>query len=120
MNKYFVASIFWAGLILILTLTPGTSIPDYKIFTYDKLGHLVIFLVLAYLFVSGLHQNNPESSKKSILIGMILTIIYGALIEYAQDHIPHRSMDWVDMIANCSGSFLGISLFYISIKKKWQ
>ncbi len=118
MNKYFVATILWASIILLLTLTPGSAVPSYKIFTFDKLGHVTIFLVLAYLFVSGLHENNPEKYKRSISIGIVLTVLYGALIEYGQGYIPDRGMEMGDMIANCSGSILGISLFYLRIRKK--
>jgi VanZ family protein len=120
LNKFLIAAILWAGLILVLTLTPGASVPDYRIFTFDTLGHFGIFLVLAYLLASGLHVKSPFTINRSIVIGLLYTIVYGALIEIAQEYIPQRGMEWSDLLANCSGSILGITLFYISIKKNWQ
>ena len=116
MNRFYFASIVWSGIILGLTLTPGKSLPSVELFTYDKLGHLVIFLVLSFLYVSGLYANK-NGFKKSILIGLIATVLYGAAIEVLQDFIPDRSMDWKDLAANCSGSTIGIILFSITNKK---
>ncbi len=109
----------WAVLILVLTLTPGASVPDYKLFSYDKLGHLAIFSILAFLMSSGIYAKNGQMSK-SIQLSLLPVIIYGMLIEIIQDYIPGRSMELLDLLANSSGSILGISLFYISIKKNWQ
>lgn len=120
LNKYFIGAILWALLILVLTLTPSSSLPSSTLFSYDKLGHVVIFLVLSYLFVSGLNENNPDKLKFNILLGIVITVIYGACIEISQSIIPERGMELYDLVANCSGSILGISMFYISIKKKWQ
>lgn len=119
LNRYYIASLIWALIILILTLTPGKSVPDLKIFTYDKLGHLGIFLIQAYFFVSGLYLDK-KSVTKSILWGLLLTVIYGAIIEIGQGYVPDRAMDWQDLVANCTGSVLGIAIFYASIKLNWQ
>lgn len=103
-----------------LTLTPSSSLPSSAVFSYDKIGHVVIFLVLSYLFVSGLHSNNPNKLRFNIFLGMSITVTYGALIELSQTIIPERGMEFYDLVANCSGSILGISMFYVSIKNKWQ
>ncbi|HNP18151.1 MAG TPA: VanZ family protein [Fulvivirga sp.] len=119
MNKYLIAAILWAILILVLTLTPGASVPNYKLFSYDHLGHLAIFSILAFLMSSGIYAQKQQMSK-SIQLSLLPAIIYGMVIEVIQEYIPGRSMEWLDLLANCSGSILGISLFYISIKKNWQ
>ena len=120
MNKYFIGAILWALLILVLTLTPSSSLPDTSLFSYDKIGHIVIFLVLSYLFTSGLNANKPSKLKANILTSISLTMIYGIIIEVSQAFIPERGMEFLDLVANCSGSILGISMFYVSIKNKWQ
>ncbi|QSE97499.1 VanZ family protein [Fulvivirga lutea] len=119
MNKYYIASILWACLILGLTLTPGKSLPDVDLFSYDKLGHAGIFAIQAYLFVSGIYFDK-KSVTFSVLVGLLITLVYGAGIEVAQEFIPDRGMEFMDLVANCAGSIIGISVFYISYKKNWQ
>ena len=116
MNRYYFGALIWSCLILGLTLTPGKSLPSVDLFTYDKLGHLIIFLVLTFLYTAGLFKNK-NSVVKSILLGLIVTIFYGAAIEVIQKFLPDRSMDWKDLAANCSGSLIGTIVFML-IKKK--
>lgn len=93
--------------------------PEAKLFTYDKLGHTVIFLVQAYLFVSGIFFDKKNVTN-SIVWGLLITVTYAALIEIGQEYIPDRGMELYDMIANCVGSVTGVTLFYISYKMNWQ
>ena len=120
LNKYLIGSIVWAILILILTLTPGKSVPDLTIFSYDKLGHGFVFFVLAFLLISGLYENLKDSVRKknAIYIGMLVAATYGFLIEAVQSVIPDRSMEMYDALANIIGSFLGLLLFNIRNKLK--
>lgn len=119
-NKYLTGAILWALLILVLTLTPGKSVPDYELFSYDKLGHAFIFFVQAYLLSMGLYTKfkDPVRKRNSALIGIFVACIFGFLIELIQRFIPDRSMDIYDAIANVGGSFLCLPLFYISNKLK--
>ncbi len=93
--------------------------PDSSLFTYDKLGHMGIFMIQAYLFVSGIFFNKKIVTK-SILWGLLISTLYGALIEIGQEYIPDRGMELGDLIANIAGSVIGVSIFYISIKLNWQ
>lgn len=115
MNKYLIGAAAWAILILVLTLTPGESVPDVGIFDYDKLGHAFIFFVLSFLLINGVFYH-PKSEAKimlAVLVGVIFSVVYGIAIEMVQSLIPGRSMDLFDAIANTAGSLLGLSLFYI-------
>lgn len=122
MNKYYIASLIWALLILILTLTPGKSIPDLELFSYDKLGHIGIFMIQAYFLVSGMNFDKKikNTVTKNILWGLLITEIYGAAVEVGQHFIPDRSMDIMDLLANSIGVILGGVIFYTSIKLNWQ
>jgi len=45
-------------------------------------------------------------------IAVISSIIYGGLIELFQEYILiDRHGDWLDLFANCVGTFLGVWLF---------
>lgn len=110
----------WTLLILVLTLTPSSSLPSTSLFSYDKLGHIGVFTILSYLFVSGLNVNRPKQLSNNAYLAFFVTITYGIAIEIMQAFIPERGMEFFDMLANGLGSILGISMFYVSIKKKWQ
>jgi VanZ family protein len=112
--KFFlIASVAWAVLILILTLTPGKYVPSYSLFSYDKLGHAGIFCIQAVLLMLTLRHHYEWKIKNSILISMAVTIVYGFIIEAIQGLIPDRSMDIYDAIANITGSFLAPLVFYL-------
>lgn len=93
-----------------LTLTPGKSLPSVDLFTYDKVGHAVIFMVLTFLYISGLYENK-KGFRRSVIIGFGLTAAYSLAIEIAQKFIPDRMMDWKDLAANIAGAILGLILF---------
>ncbi len=116
-NKYNVGALIWAGLILLLTLTPGKSVPDISLFSYDKLGHAFVLFVFSILLSKGLHTANNKVVS-AIYITLFFSSIYGLGIEIAQDFIPDRGMEWYDALANVLGSFLGVGSFYLSIKLK--
>ena len=118
MNRYLVAALAWAALILVLTLTPGKSVPDIGLFDYDKLGHAGIFLIQSYLLITGLYKKGAEGNKlhRYAIVGSSVAVLYGFLIEFAQSFIPDRGMEFYDALANIIGSFLGVLLFYFHNK----
>ncbi|MDX1627946.1 MAG: VanZ family protein [Fulvivirga sp.] len=116
-NKYFVGALLWAVFILVLTLTPGKSIPDLTLLSYDKLGHAFVFMILSFLISKGF-QELRRKALISTVTTLVITTFYGFLIEFSQDYIPDRNMDWFDAIANIIGSILGVLVFYLSIRIK--
>jgi len=115
-NKYIIGAILWAAFILLLTLTPGKSIPDYTLFSYDKLGHACVFLILSVLLSKGLFEITHKKLQ-ALIVTFIGVTIYGLFIEIAQHFIPDRDMEWLDAVANVTGSFLGVFMFYITNKQ---
>lgn len=115
MNRFLVGSIAWALIILILTLTPGEHVPQVGVFSYDKLGHSIIFGILSFLIPFGLKRkkNVTLSLNAIMLISLVFTIAYGSALEIMQDFIPGRAMDYVDAIANTAGAIGGVTLFYL-------
>lgn len=120
MNKYLIAAILWAAIILVLTLTPGEHVPQVGVFSYDKLGHSIIFGIQSFLIPFGLasHPKVSLSMKSILIISLIFTIIYGAGLEIMQHFIPGRAMDYVDALANTLGAIVGIIAFYLLNKMK--
>jgi VanZ family protein len=107
--------------ILIATLTPGKSLPSISLFQFDKLIHVIIFGVFAWLvlrtyFLSGA-LNNFNKIKIYLCVGCA-TILFGITIEGIQDFIPDRSADRYDVIANTFGIILFQIIFYIIHRNK--
>ncbi|MBL3655019.1 VanZ family protein [Fulvivirga sediminis] len=118
MNIYLIGAFLWSLLILVLTLTPGESVPDVGLFDYDKLGHAFIFFVLSFLSINGIYRHPRYNAKvnKAVIIGVLFSAFYGFTIELIQSVIPGRSMEAMDAIANIIGAILGLSLFYLMNK----
>lgn len=96
-------------------------VPD-KLFQYDKLVHFAMFFGLsAAVFIDYYwkHKGKPNGYKW-LIFGLIIPVIYGGLIEVAQENFFSRSGDWYDFIADTMGSMSAtiIALFYVYIKPK--
>ncbi len=89
-------------------------LPDPKSLTVhinDKLGH---FLAYASLAINVLLVCNLVKEK---LIGIILMISYGFLMEFFQGFVPGRDPSFLDMIANSSGILVGLVIFLLFKKQ---
>ena len=83
-----------------LPTTTGVSIGHY-----DKLGHLLAYIVLSLL--SSLAFNNATLKKKMALFGFTL----GACLEVVQYFVPGRSMSLADGIFNTLGILSGLLIY---------
>lgn len=101
----------WALFILVLTLMPGSAFPEFsfaRLFSLDKLVHLIFFFVLCFLMIGSMRQHPNETlRKKRILISILVTFVYGLSLETLQYFIPGRNFDPLDVIANTAGSLAG-------------
>jgi len=100
-------------------LLPSDSIPDAKLFSYDKLGHLGVFAILYLLLAWGFSRQNQNevANNKSKYLALTISIVYSTALEFLQKVIPGRSFDLYDIIANSSGIFAGLIIFSILNKK---
>ena len=103
----------WAIVILILCGLPGNRLPELTFLEWlrpDKIAHLVIFGVQSFLLIKGFQKQTSFSflNKHSIFISIVITIIFGALVEVMQTYwFIKRSGDVRDAIANALGAFTG-------------
>lgn len=111
--------VFWAIIILFLSLTPSHEMPETNIWeflSFDKLAHLFFYTLLSLQLIIAFKKQNSNSILKhnAILIGFILSLFYGIILETLQYYIyVGRTADLIDIIANLIGAFLGVSLFFI-------
>jgi len=115
---------FWPGtlwwiLVMLLTLTPGNYFPQvssfWNLFSPDKLIHLFIFGVLAYLLLSGSVKHFRDKGTRGIKTApLLITLFTGILTELMQALLPiGREASIYDTIANFTGCFAGYYGFRI-------
>lgn len=112
--SYFVPAILWALFILLVCLVSPKYIPtvEFNLISPDKIAHLVLFGFLCQLLIWALIKNQLFRHK-NILLLMVVTIVYGAVIELLQMLMHNgRNADFDDMIANATGAIL-VYLIYI-------
>ncbi len=118
--KYNLPTIIWAIFVLFLTLLPGNQMPDMTFdltdfLKFDKVAHFFVFAVLVCLMSIGFTKQNTYSNIhfKPVRHALLVSILYGIMIEIAQSYIPERNFEFSDLVANTFGSGLGVCLFYV-------
>ena len=97
-------SIGWALLILALCSSPGASVPDLTLFTFDKLGHFGMFFIGALLWLRAW----PERPGWVFAAGIAFSVgteLYQGLVPFLG-----RSADPFDVLADILGLTVGILL----------
>lgn len=114
----------WALLILGICALPGTVIPDLSLLDWlkpDKLVHLFLFGVLAFLLMRGF-RNQTTVSYLYISPGWVTFIsgsLYGILTEFLQEHFfVKRYGEASDAVADSLGVAVGIALFNYLVKRQ--
>lgn len=112
--KQHINSLMWALIIMMLCGAPTSSFPTVRFLNIphlDKVVHFVLYFVFTLLLVS---ENNTLRlsggiTKKSMLIGFILAVAYGGIIELMQMLVfTSRGAEIVDFLANFIGSITAI------------
>jgi len=96
---------------LLLTLVPADYMIQSGFWSYDKLGHALLFGVWTFLF--GIYQmlNHPNLAHPFIIF--TTGILFGGLIELLQYLLPiGRNADWIDLGVDAIGAFLAITVIH--------
>ncbi|HMK03529.1 MAG TPA: VanZ family protein [Ferruginibacter sp.] len=114
----FIPGIAWFFLVLTLCCIPGFDLPKVDNWlieiNFDKLVHVGLFAVLAYLFMYPLVKMNLSGKERwyYIIKITIATIVWGFTVELIQKFfIPGRSFTLGDCIADGLGGIIAV-LFY--------
>ena len=83
--------------VAVLALSPAQDVPG---FDYDKLNHLLAFIVMAWLAEGSWPQPRHALWRWMLLLG------YGLLIELAQSQLPTREFSWLDLATDALGVLL--------------
>lgn len=100
-------------------IMPGQSMPTMNyFFSFDKFAHAFVFAIqVLLLIVSFTKQYSSQFFRENaVFLGISLTVIYAVGIEFLQSLIPGRSLEFMDIVADAAGCFIGYFLFYIIYK----
>lgn len=110
--KAIVAFLVWISLVTIGSLMPIDG-PDIESFiNYDKVVHVIFYLVMTYLLLKSISRNGSYI----ILIAIVICSGYGILMEVLQGALDlGRYFDYYDIIANIIGSLIGALIYRFTI-----
>ena len=99
------------GLVLVFfgSVTSSPFPPTSLVTFSDKFIHSLAYGLLSFWFVQLVEP------KRYLYLGGAL-FCYGALIEYIQGQLPHRSASGLDMLANFIGIVLAIGIWTALVK----
>lgn len=110
--RFVLPPILWASAIFIGSSIPAEDFPSLTIFSYDKLLHLGVYLVLAVLTHRAfIHQDwFPSVSRHAFLWTGLIIALYAASDELHQFLVPGRTPDVFDWLADIGGALLAMLL----------
>ena len=107
------AVFFAVFVILIIILADAGILPRYlgPIYDFpngDKVGHFILYGILAFLVDLSLFRSFPDRSRKliALLFGLILAFAI-TLEEISQQYIPSRTFSLFDLLMG----YLGVAFF---------
>ena len=83
----------------------------------DKILHGIVYGVFAVL-VCRVLVGRGRARVANVIVGVLLVIAYGALLEMLQWGISDRSASTLDMAANALGAGLGGLLWFAAVRDK--
>jgi VanZ family protein len=102
-----------AAAITTLALMPVP--PEQAGLGWDKLNHLAAFAALALCAVFGW-----RSSRGARLAVLLALLAFGGMIELLQLHVPNRTGEWSDLLADGVGIGLGALLALWWLRRRTQ
>lgn len=108
-NKYLIPGLF--GLLtlvmLVLTLIPMNALGSNPIWSYDKLGHFLLFG--SWTFLLGVFLHVSDSHKLNLFTIFFVGVSFGIFIEALQYILPfQRNADFFDMAFDSLGCLMGV------------
>jgi VanZ family protein len=102
-----------AAVVAVLALMPAP--PEQASLGWDKLNHVTAFAALALCAVFG--WRSSRAARLAVLFGLLA---YGGAIELLQLHVPNRSGEWGDLLADGIGLGLGALLALWWLRRRTQ
>lgn len=101
---------------LALTLLPSDEVLPEQVWTFDKLGHLLIFG--AWTFLIGYYRLLTRPNAVNFFTIFFLGVLFGAAVEGLQYIMPfNRSADFFDIAFDALGCFLAVLTLHLFGKR---
>ena len=79
---------------------------------WDKLAHMAVYAVLACAIGFASRRHGPSA----MLIGFVGALLVGGLDEFSQMHLPGRTAEVDDLVADAVGAALGTVVLAVRIQ----
>lgn len=115
----------WTAIILYLTLVPGKFLVKTPLFSYDKFGHMLVFIVWTALYWFVLDSSKKFTQRQIYVRSAVVSIVFGGIIEILQLLLPiYRSAELYDFVADVVGTLLALTVIvpvskYLGKKISW-
>ncbi len=98
-----------AALIAAVWFASSTSADGVSLAVWDKAIHAALYALLASLVLRATHGGlNRPWNPRAMALGVSLTLLYGAVDEWHQAHVPGRDPSVADWIADAVGCGLAV------------
>lgn len=112
-------STFWVVMILTLSFLPGQSFPEVDFWNPDKLVHLFLYGVLAFLLGNVFFEKGKFVNRKRFIYLILICIGFGWGVEILQPIFTDRYYELYDVLANSVGAIMGslILIYFLTNTK---
>lgn len=117
--KHRLPFILWSFIILYLTLSPNSKLPESDTISFlDKLAHGGVFMIWSFLLMRYMYANKKKRIVKNPCVMHLLLFsgIFGLGIEWIQYYLPFRQFEWTDLAADMAGGVAGYYIYRIFVK----
>jgi VanZ family protein len=92
----------------VISSWPSLKTPEIGWSAEDKILHLLVYSLLAYLAFRGwLPSDGPLRVRRTIWVILLILACFAAADEYHQRWIPGRFVEWGDFLADGLGVLVG-------------
>ena len=102
---------------------PGQQFPMLgNLFSFDKIAHLGVFAVLAFLMIVGFSKQYqfPRLQRNPVRFSLAFSLFYAAILELGQSIVPDRYANFYDMAFNLLGVVIGYLFFLLIYKLSFE
>jgi VanZ family protein len=102
---------------LFFTMLPPERMGSSQLYSFDKLGHFLIFFGWTLLF--GLFMFSKKRTEIKFILIFLIGSLFGISIEILQGILPiGRTMDMYDAVTDILGSFVAVVILFL-IKRRY-
>lgn len=109
-------SFFVLILIVLLTLIPSGEVPSSQGVKIDKPVHFILFSFFVFITIIGLIKQYTFTylHQKAEIIALLVAFFLAFATELLQASMKQgRAFEWMDIVADLSGAFVGYLIFLL-------